>query len=143
MDPETRSPAQSPMAADVPHSFTLRSARVVTAPKICRDFVAGVIRAIGCEDLVDSAAVCTSELVTNSYLHAGGAYLLLRVRVAPGRVRVTVMDGSAVRFGRARVPEAGALGGRGLFLVTVLADRCGALDRRGVWFELDTATKVA
>ncbi|MEU3460274.1 ATP-binding protein [Streptomyces sp. NPDC006733] len=145
MDPETRTPAQPPPAAPAahaPHLFTLRSARVVTAPKICRDFVVGVVRAIGWGDLADSAAVCTSELVTNTYLHAGGAHLLLRVRVAPRRVRVTVIDGSAVRFGEGRAAD-DAVSGRGLLLVSALADRCGAADRWGVWFELDTPVKAA
>ncbi|MDJ0344629.1 ATP-binding protein [Streptomyces sp. H10-C2] len=142
MEPETRTPARRPVAVDVPHSFTLRSACVVTAPKVCRDFVSGVVRAIGCEELVEAAAVCTSELVTNSYLHAEGANLLLRVRVSPGRVRVTVLDGSAVRLAGRRAPEEEALSGRGLFLVAALADRCGTADCGGVWFELDAARKA-
>jgi anti-sigma regulatory factor (Ser/Thr protein kinase) len=92
-------------------------------------------------ELVDSAMVCTSELVTNTYLHAGGPHLLLRVRVAPRQLRVTVVDGSAVRFGEGRADDE-ALSGRGLFLVVALVNRCGAADRWGVWFELDTPVKA-
>lgn len=128
-----------PDADQLPHTYTLFAPGTAAAPKICRDFVRSALEAEGLGRLADTAAVCTSELVTNVHLHVGGE-VHLRLAVERDEVRVAVYDGGG---GAGRpVPRRagpGELGGRGLFLVTALADGCGvtaARPGRGVWFTL-------
>jgi anti-sigma regulatory factor (Ser/Thr protein kinase) len=91
--------------------------------------------------LVD-ALLLASELVTNSVLHAGAAGNLdLVLERDPRRLRVEVWDdGPGIELPAApEPPTAGVAGGRGLVLLTRIADRAGTLreDRACVWFELD------
>ena len=86
-------------------------------------------------DLQDKAALVVTELATNAVLHAGG---LLSVRIWYGHdcLRLEVADGSDV------LPEPGAPGnmsGRGLQIVSALAQAWGSQSRSGgkvVWAEL-------
>ncbi|MER5479973.1 ATP-binding protein [Streptomyces sp. NPDC002734] len=92
-------------------------------------------------ELVDTAELLTTELVTNALVHTGhGA--VLKVTVTGRRLRVEVRD-----FVRSRPPRlpAGedaddeATGGRGLLLVATLADAWGVRGHalgKSVWFEL-------
>lgn len=89
------------------------------------------------EDTCHTAVLLTSETVTNAIVH-GRSDATLTVSASPGVVRVEVGDEDArrPRVGR-RDPH--ALGGRGLEIVQLLAQRWGVRDeRRGkvVWFEL-------
>jgi anti-sigma regulatory factor (Ser/Thr protein kinase) len=147
-EPELRIPARPPAAADAdaPHLYTLQSSRLRTAPKLCRDFVAGVLRSIGQDHLIDTAMLCTSELATNSYLHAEGETVLLRVLVQPPLLRVGMYDGCPARPTTASIPDSAERYGRGLGLVEALADNWGTTDAdplgwyaKAVWFELKTA----
>jgi anti-sigma regulatory factor (Ser/Thr protein kinase) len=91
-------------------------------------------------DLVDTALLLTSELVTNAVKY-GGDRIVLTVRDEPEVVTVEVYDDGprTPRFGTG-VTE--AEGGRGLRLVERLADEWGMFgarsDRTGksVWFTL-------
>src|SRR4051812_30260272 len=91
--------------------------------------------------LVDDVLLLTTELVTNSVRHspaAGEGRVEVAVRLAPDRLRVEVSDPGS---GFAHVPEhPGTLpeGGRGLFLVDVIAERWGtaAGGKTTVWYEL-------
>ncbi|MEV7340598.1 ATP-binding protein [Streptomyces sp. NPDC093544] len=111
-----------------------------TAPKVCRDFVRGVLLTLDREPLVMPATLCTSELVTNVHLHTKGT-AMLRVQLTPVRIRVSVYDESHDPP-VAPPAEATACWGRGLALVAEVADLWGvAVDRagrfaKGVWFEL-------
>jgi len=146
---DIRTPARPPgLAPSRPHRFTLHSERVAVAPKLCRDFVAGVLRFAGLGDLAEVAMICTSETVTNAYLHARGDTLMLRVVIRRTRVRVGVYDGCPALPPRAALAAGGARFGRGLYLVETLADRVGSVTGRqvgryakSVWFELDTVGK--
>ncbi|MFE1900458.1 ATP-binding protein [Streptomyces yangpuensis] len=73
-------------------------------------------------DTVHSVLLCVSELVTNAHLHAAGtAHLVL---TWDGRcLHISVADADP-RLPRARTPEgdASATSGRGLGIVTALAD---------------------
>jgi len=89
-------------------------------------------------DLVDTAALLTSELVTNAVLHAG-TDIMLSIHRGDRRVRVDVADGNPVGpvvkdYGPA------AATGRGLTLLDRLASSWGTrpIIPRGkvVWFEL-------
>ncbi|MGP4002164.1 ATP-binding protein [Streptomyces sp. 8N706] len=133
-------------SADVPHSYTLYCPPLCTSPRIARDFVATVLRSQELDHLVDTAALCTSELVTNAYLHARGLGSLLWLAIEDADVRVTVYDGTTEPPARRRAAPDGE-SGRGLQLVDVLTQgRWGmalgaplglnGTQGKGVWFTL-------
>jgi len=88
----------------------------------------------------DTAALLTSELVTNALLHARSAPEL-RVILVAGRLRVSVSDDTPLpptpkRYGT------DAATGRGLLLVETMASAWGtdvSGDGKVVWFELASA----
>ncbi|MGW1779293.1 ATP-binding protein [Streptomyces sp. NPDC002143] len=129
-------------AAQLTYEYSLFAPADVTSPRVCRDFVRAVLFTHDREVLVMPAALCTSELVTNVHLHTKGA-AMLRIRLTPARLRVSVFDESPDPPVVAR-PAAGAVAcwGRGLALVDEMADGWGVADERagryakGVWFEL-------
>ncbi|MEU2184473.1 SpoIIE family protein phosphatase [Streptomyces thermolilacinus] len=89
-------------------------------------------------DLLDTARLLVSELVTNAVLHAR-TEVEVSARVADGRVRVAVQDRrpSRVLVPQDCPPYAGT--GQGLALVGLLASRHGVdsgADTKTVWFEL-------
>jgi anti-sigma regulatory factor (Ser/Thr protein kinase) len=90
-------------------------------------------------DVVETALLLASELVTNSYRHADS-----QARVSVTRrdeaIRVEVHDSGAGEV-HLRAADVDALDGRGLRIVEALAHRWGtdATDRgRMVWFEVLT-----
>jgi serine phosphatase RsbU (regulator of sigma subunit)/anti-sigma regulatory factor (Ser/Thr protein kinase) len=94
-----------------------------------------------------SARLLVSEVVTNSVRHAGATddhWIGFDVEISPRLLRVQVTDhgpGFQARPSRAPLDEPS---GRGLFLVSELADRWGTEDHgRHVWFELDRRTPDA
>jgi two-component sensor histidine kinase len=89
-----------------------------------------------------TAALLVSELATNAVRHAGGYEFVVEVQEFPleGRVWIGVTDTNA-GLPVLRSPDVTAEGGRGIQLVSTLADRWGARRRRNaadktVWFEL-------
>ncbi|MER6298042.1 ATP-binding protein [Kitasatospora sp. NPDC001539] len=78
----------------------------------------------GDPEFLDDVLLIVSELVTNALRHTGERPLLV-LRAQDGRVRVDVRDGDP-RLPVRRLPEPGEPGGRGLRLVSALADRYGA-----------------
>ncbi|WP_409239333.1 ATP-binding protein [Streptomyces sp. PA5.6] len=119
-----------------------------TSPRIARDFVASVLRSRRLDGLVDSAVLCTSELVTNACVHAIGVGSLLWLVVEAAGVRVTVYDGSPDALPVVREGDGDAESGRGLWLVDAVCEghwgsgpgapfgAGGAGVGKGVWFEL-------
>lgn len=117
-----------------------------TSPRIARDFVTSVLHSRRLDYLVDSAALCTSELVTNVCVHAKGSGALLWLAVGAAYVRVTVYDEAAADPPVMREGYDGE-SGRGLWLVDAVSEGrwgsgpgvplgvCGA-EGKGVWFEL-------
>lgn len=103
-----------------------------------RRFVRATLLQWGLEDLVDTATLLVSELLTNAVLHARTAPEIV-VRNEDNGVRVEVLDGSQ------RLPVAKGYGvdaatGRGLILLEQLSAAWGAEARGGgkaVWFELE------
>lgn len=136
-----------PEAFRFPHSRTLFMPSVAIAPKICRDFVTGVLALLGFAHLTDAAAICTSELVTNVHQYADGL-VHLQFTAEADRVRISVYDGST-DLPTARRPAPEEVRGRGLGIVRALADGCGVTDdklgilAKGIWFELDTVRAAA
>ncbi|OEU86801.1 hypothetical protein DB35_24570 [Streptomyces abyssalis] len=97
----------------------------------------------GDEALAETVLLLVSELVTNAVVHAGTPSvlrMLLPGRHAPGAVRLEVADMSTCPP-RQRHAEGDDTNGRGLELVSGLADRWG-WQREGfgkrIWCELDT-----
>ncbi|WP_447038167.1 ATP-binding protein [Streptomyces sp. DSM 118878] len=131
LDPAGREPGP-------PLTYTLFTPGNVHSAKICRDFVRGTLETLGLGRLGDTAALCTSELVTNVHRHTGSD-VHLRAAVAATHVRVAVYDGR-VLLPTPRRALAEDDGGRGLFLVTALSDVCGVTPTgagKGVWFQLN------
>lgn len=126
------------------HSYSLFSPGIATAPKVSRDFVRSVLGASGLGHLVDAALLCTSELVTNAYLHASGD-IMVRLGLRADTVRIGVYDRSP-GMPVPRCPPSSDQHGRGLQLVSCTADRWGVAggqlseQLKGVWFELGTGT---
>jgi anti-sigma regulatory factor (Ser/Thr protein kinase) len=95
-----------------------------------------------------SARLLVSEVVTNSVRHAGATaddWIGFDVELSPDLLRVQVTDhGPGFRAAPTLAPP-DQPSGRGLFLVSELADRWGTEDEgRHVWFELDRrATDLA
>ncbi|MFP5219188.1 MAG: SpoIIE family protein phosphatase [Actinomycetes bacterium] len=92
------------------------------------------------DELVETATVLASELVTNGLVHGKGP-VELRIRLTRDRLVLEVEDGGH-HMPRRRRADADEEGGRGLHMVATLADRWGARqtdDGKVVWAELDLA----
>ena len=110
------------------------------APRQARAAVAEVTSLLD-EDVGSDAVLLTSELVTNSVLHAGLAsedQIAVRIRVLPSLLRVDVLD-LGRGFHRADVSQAREAGGWGFVLLDRISDRWGHEPGRpsNVWFEID------
>ncbi|MFC6578927.1 ATP-binding protein [Planomonospora parontospora] len=106
-----------------------------------RGSLSGHLPAPVLEDLL----LLLSELVTNAVVHSdsgrtAGGRVTVRLAMSPGAVRVEVTDdGSAAGVPAVQVPEPEDDGGRGLWLVDLLATEWGHhRDEAGgsVWFRL-------
>jgi serine phosphatase RsbU (regulator of sigma subunit)/anti-sigma regulatory factor (Ser/Thr protein kinase) len=111
-----------------------------TAAGLARRFVSAVLENWGVEeDIVATAELCVSELVTNAVIHSGTPSSVT-VQADPGYVLVLVQDTGgrgAVRLPDELDPE--SVSGRGLSLVDALASAWAAehsTDGTTVWFEL-------
>ena len=94
------------------------------------------------EDACATAALLTSELVTNA-IRYGGSSFLLEAAAPAGVLRVTVVDDNPDLPEVGDAPSLTAEGGRGILLVSTLATRWGVetvpTGGKAVWFELDLA----
>ncbi|MEU8886655.1 ATP-binding protein [Streptomyces sp. NPDC048442] len=127
-----------PETIELPQSYTLFTPSNASSPKICRDFVRSALATLGLGDLAETAALCTSELVTNVHQHAKGD-VHLRTRIESTHIRIAVYDDCPGLPAPRRAKSADE-DGRGLFLVTALSDVCGvsrATHGKGVWFQLN------
>lgn len=136
----TRRAAHRP--AQLAYEHSLFAPGDSTPPRVCRGFVRAVLFTHDLEALVMPAALCTSELVTNVHPHAKGS-AMLRIRLSPARLRVSVFDESPDPPVVTRAAAgATACWGRGLALVAEMTNTWGvAGDRagrfvKGAWFEL-------
>ncbi|GAB7033441.1 ATP-binding protein [Streptomyces sp. NPDC021749] len=76
-------------------------------------------------DVLDTAQLLVSELITNAVQHVGVGPVSVTARLASSALRIEVDDTSAV-LPQPVVLDEEAEGGRGLVLVAALADRHGA-----------------
>ena len=106
--------------------------------RIARRLVADVLTSVGGDELIDSATLLTSELVTNGIVHAH-TDLQIVVEATATWVRVEVIDGNSQLPSRREYDES-AITGRGMEMVELLADDYGVepLEDQGkrVWFRL-------
>lgn len=115
--------------------------------RLARDWVTGVLREIGRDELTESARLAVSELVTNAILHAEPP-MTVHVRGTVEHPRIEVTDQSLVPPQRRQThllvdledEHSWATMGRGLDLVASYSDRWGAdISPNGmgkvVWFE--------
>ena len=121
-----------------------------TAPGAAREKLALVLRNWRLDEILDTATLLVSELVTNAVRHAGSS-VRITVTVEGARVRTSVWDQNLAplpapaSLGSTDVIEDLAEGGRGLYLVQEMADNWGAdttADGKCVWFELQTSPEV-
>jgi len=92
------------------------------------------------QDVIDVALLLASELVTNTYRHAGSDARVSVLR-RPDVVRVEVHDSGEGGHVRLRPLDPARPDGRGLNIVDALAARWGSMNSEGgtlVWFELST-----
>ncbi|WP_369055480.1 ATP-binding SpoIIE family protein phosphatase [Kineococcus terrestris] len=112
------------------------------AVAVARDYLRATLDRWDLAGTVDAAELVVSELVTNAVLHAGsGAALTLRHDAALARLSVGVDDTSTSQP-RPRDGGEDALGGRGMHIVDVVADRWWVAPRgdgKTVWADLLTA----
>lgn len=115
-----------------------------------RHFLEQVLERWTLTDLSDVATLLASEALTNAVVHAGTPVLLDICADHELLVRVTDRDPTFVMAGNAApgsdllstAAEAHAEGGRGLALISILADRWGidsGTTGKTVWFALDAA----
>lgn len=108
-----------------------------TAAAQARDLTVTTLTRWGLEDLLFTAELVVSELVTNAYRYGGGTPVTLRlIRDRCLICEVSDSSSTAPHLRRARTTDEG---GRGLFLVAQLTERWGTRytrDGKTVWTEL-------
>jgi anti-sigma regulatory factor (Ser/Thr protein kinase) len=94
-------------------------------------------------EVVHTAELLVSELVTNAVQCAGTESVSLAVCLDEAALRIEVCDTSPV-LPQPALPDADSEGGRGLFLVAALADRYHAAPTKNgkrCWAEIDLTSK--
>jgi hypothetical protein len=120
-----RSGVALPRLGETPLELVRTFVRDGRGPTGARRFVADTLTAWGRADLVDDAAVITTELATNAVIHARTDFTVTISRLPGGAIRVGVRDASPVPP-RPRHPRPLANSGRGLGLVEAIAAGWGA-----------------
>ncbi|MFD0225252.1 ATP-binding protein [Streptomyces hirsutus] len=118
--------------------FTSRPEEVAELRRV----VALRLEAWGLPELVDTARLCVSELVSNVLTHVGiGTPGLLALSVNGADLRIEVHDPDTQTLPAVVLADADAEGGRGMTLVDALADRWGVQlhgHHKVTWCELAT-----
>ncbi|MFC8567124.1 ATP-binding protein [Streptomyces sp. NPDC057245] len=117
--------------------FYRRERRSVPA---ARAFTRDVLADWGVRGRTDDVVLCVSELATNALVHGvpPGRGFLLRLLPCGDGVRVEVHDSGGGVPAVPLDPDGSDEGGRGLLLVSELADKWGVTERapgKVVWFE--------
>jgi anti-sigma regulatory factor (Ser/Thr protein kinase) len=108
-----------------------------TSASAARRFVTDVLTQWGHQEMSNRVTLMASELVTNSVLHTSGE-LELGLHLNSTRLRVEVLDRSE-RLPTLQHPDTDAPGGRGLLIISALANEWGVESRgdgKAVWFEV-------
>lgn len=138
----------APLPHDEPWRYELQFPRDPRGPRIARTTLRAVLAAHGLAQLTEKAELLTSELATNAVRHTSGpAAVHLQWRRPALRVSVWDTDPAlpTPAGGPCPLPSPEGIGGRGLLLLDIFADRWGgcALDDgpwgpggKSIWFEL-------
>jgi anti-sigma regulatory factor (Ser/Thr protein kinase) len=118
-----------------------------TAPPRVRELVCERVGDGLTSSCLQDLLLLTSELVTNSVLHAGvgpDSEIGVQVDVSADVIRVAVSDPGSEEAPHIVEPDPAEPGGMGLFMVERLSHRWG-VERRGsqgttVWFEIGRST---
>ncbi|MFG3590603.1 ATP-binding protein [Streptomyces sp. NPDC047990] len=122
--------------------------REIRAAQRARRFVAHTLESWGVTERTDDVVLCATELAANAIQHTryGTDQFLVRVLLRRGTLRVEVHD-SDPRPPTFKNPGAGAQSGRGLILISGLADGCGVdlkpSDGKAVWADFDLSGLTA
>ncbi|MGN9760836.1 ATP-binding protein [Streptomyces sp. SD31] len=123
--------------------FSLRLSSTPRGARLARLLTAEQLRSWGLP--LDPAAHIVAELAANAVTHgrAPGRDFRLLIHAAGDTVRIEVTDTRADRLPRTELSTPEAESGRGLVIVTTLADRWGVTPglppRKTVWAEVDLA----
>jgi anti-sigma regulatory factor (Ser/Thr protein kinase) len=124
---------------DLDVAATLRLPPVPDASRRARAFIRDFCGAAGLQaELCETAALLVSELVTNAVLH-GRTSATVEVHRPADTLRVAVRDDDPNLPALGESPALSAENGRGMVIVSHLADRWGVEQTDGgkaVWFEL-------
>lgn len=113
------------------------------AARRARAFVRAALSGEADDGLVDDTLLVTSELVSNAVMHAGSASEL-ELRVEPGSVEVRLSDGDPRLPLQRKLLGGPSAQGRGLVLLSGLAQRWGVeprADGKTVWALLTSAPR--
>lgn len=127
------------------HQLTLAlpptPAAVPTARHQVREAIAAWPTVTTASEAIQTAELVVSELVTNAVRYAGHQPISIAVQFCAATLRVEVSDASRT-LPKPALPDGDSEGGRGLFLVGVLADRSGTEPTdsgKCCWAEIDMA----
>jgi anti-sigma regulatory factor (Ser/Thr protein kinase) len=128
-EPKTAEPDHA--AGPATQRAMLFARRKLTA-RAAREFVAESLAQWGCSERLDDVRLCTSELVTNALLHGTSTddVILVRVEFHDAQLLVEVHDGGNGTPRQRQVQDTRD-NGRGLFLVSAIADDWGVAAREG------------
>lgn len=129
-EPDTLTPDQ-PLDDAVEHETMFFDRRRIT-PGAARAFVTDALTQWGRTERLDDIRLCTSELTTNAVLHGApvGGRILVRVELHATVLRIEVHDGGSGTPAK-REARSTAEDGRGLLLVSAVADHWGVSRRQG------------
>ncbi|MEU7022423.1 ATP-binding protein [Streptomyces sp. NPDC046203] len=124
-----------------PPGYLARYKARPTAPGEARRDAVRALEAWGLGQLVETARLLVSELVTNAVVHTDSRRIGVAVtRTTETTVRIVVLDVGRTRVPASRPPGDDEESGRGFCLVAALADRWGieyVTTGKRVWCELD------
>ncbi|MGH4028788.1 ATP-binding protein [Actinomycetota bacterium Odt1-20B] len=124
------------------HEYQQRLTAHPEAVGQARRIVAAHLRLWGLDELTDAVSLCLSEMITNVREHAESDDCVLLLQNSSLGVRVVVSDDSA-ELPVVREPESLVEGGRGLLLLSAIADAWGATptgEGKDVWAEFRPGT---
>ncbi|WP_327155527.1 ATP-binding protein [Streptomyces tubercidicus] len=110
-----------------------------------RRITGAYLRYWGRDELVEPAAMCVTELLSNVHKHAGSAACVLLLQISPSGVRIVVSDDSPA-LPVVREPNRFAESGRGMFLLSKTVDAWGANPTgsgKDVWVEFHASAEGA
>jgi hypothetical protein len=120
-------------------AIRLSLAAGAVAPAHVRRTVADYVRPTFTDDVLTTAPLAASELVSNALQHVGDGRFELDVGAAEGEVRLAVFDSQPLSWPTVRPADPLGDAGRGLGIVAAVADAWGITagrEEKAVWCEL-------